>query len=107
MVGDTKIPEGSLLMLRYGAANRDPKMFPDPDTFDPTRSNASRHLSFGHGIHLCIGNLIARAEIRAVVAEMLSRTSSFSLRGGEDGVSWLTNFIVYGPDGIQLDVEPV
>ena len=58
-------------------------------------------------IHLCIGNLIARAEIRAVVAEMLSRTSSFSLRGGEDGVSWLTNFIVYGPDGIQLDVEPV
>lgn len=106
MVGDTPIPEGSLLMLRYGAANRDPKMFPDPDTFDPTRSNAPRHLSFGHGIHLCIGNLIARAEMRVVVSEMLGRTSTFSLKGGEAGVSWLTNFIVYGPDGILLDLEP-
>jgi cytochrome P450 len=69
-------------MLRYGAANRDPKMFPDPETFDPSRSNASRHLSFGYGPHLCIGNLIARAELRYVVGTLLRMTKEFRLRGG-------------------------
>lgn len=106
VVGGTPIPEGAILMLRYGAANRDPKMFPDPETFDPARANASRHLSFGHGPHLCIGNLIARAELRAVVGTLLQSTRRFSLRGGEAGVSWLTNFIVYGPNRIELDLEP-
>ena len=105
-MGGTPIAEGSILMLRYGAANRDPKMFPDAETFDPTRANASRHLSFGHGPHLCIGNLIARAELRSVVGTLLQATRNFSLRGGEAGVSWLTNFIVYGPNRIELDLEP-
>jgi cytochrome P450 len=105
MVGDTPIAEGSLLMVRYGAANRDPKMFADPDVFDAERSNASRHIAFGHGPHVCIGNLLARAEMRIVVSKLLEGTSEFSLRGGEAGVSWLTNFIVYGPDGIEIDLK--
>jgi cytochrome P450 len=104
-VGDTEIPEGALLMVRYGAANRDPKMFADPERFDADRSNAARHLAFGHGPHVCIGNLLARTEMRIVVAKLLERTVRFSLRGGEDGVSWLTNFIVYGPDGIEIDLK--
>lgn len=105
VVGGTEIPEGALLMIRYGAANRDPKLFPDPDHFDANRANAARHLAFGHGPHVCIGNLLARAEMRIVVQKLLARTANLTLRGGEEGVSWLTNFIVYGPNRIEVDLE--
>lgn len=105
-VGGVPIPEGSILMLRYGAANRDPKVFTDPDTFDPQRGNAARHLAFGYGPHTCVGNLIARSELRLVTARLLEGTRCFSLRGGEEAVGWLTNFIVYGPNDISLNVDP-
>ena len=105
-VAGVPIPQGAVLMLRYGAANRDPKMFEDPEHFDPERANASRHLAFGYGIHTCLGNLLARAELAYVVTRMLEGTSSISLRGGPEAVSWLTDFIVYGPNGISLDVVP-
>lgn len=105
-IAGVPIPEGSTLMLRYGAANRDPKVFADPDRFDPQRANAARHLAFGHGPHICVGNLIARAELRLVTARLLEGTQRFSLRGGEEAVGWLTNFIVYGPNDISLDLEP-
>jgi cytochrome P450 len=106
-VAGVPIPEGTLLMLRYGAANRDPAMFPDPDTFDPERKNAARHLAFGYGIHHCLGNVLARAEIRLVTTRLLETTRSFNLSGGEQDVGWLTDFIVYGPNDLSLTVEAV
>lgn len=105
-VGGVAIPEGALLMLRYGAANRDPKAFDDPETFDPQRPNASRHLAFGYGPHTCLGNMLARSELNFVVTRMLEGTRDFSLRGGPESVGWLTDFIVYGPNRMSLDVIP-
>lgn len=104
-VAGVSIPEGTLLMLRYGAANRDPAMFPDPDTFDPERNNAARHLAFGYGIHHCLGNVLARAEIRLVTTRLLEATRTIGLSGGEQDVGWLTDFIVYGPNDLSLTVE--
>lgn len=106
-IADTPIPEGAILMLRYGAANRDPKVFPDPDRFDPERPNAARHLGFGHGIHYCLGHLLARAEIRFVVSNLLSTTHHFQLLGGEEAVGWLTDFIVYGPNKLYIDTQKI
>lgn len=103
-IAGTPIPQGTIVMLRYGAANRDPKMFPDPDRFDPERPNAARHLGFGYGIHHCLGNLLARAEIRLVVSNLLSATRCFQLHGGDEAVGWLTDFIVYGPNNLCIDV---
>jgi cytochrome P450 len=67
------IPAGSKVLLLMGAANRDPAVFPDPDTFDITRSNARAHLSFGYGIHYCIGNMLGKLQTRIAVEELSQR----------------------------------
>jgi len=64
------IPKGSVVQSMIGAANRDDATFDRPDDFDPDRPNASEHLSFGTGRHLCLGAHLARIEIGAVLEEL-------------------------------------
>ncbi len=66
------VPEGSILLLLNGSANRDERHFPDPDRFDVHR-DVGRHLSFGHGIHLCLGAALARLEGRVALDEVVQR----------------------------------
>ena len=60
------LPEGSRTIVFYGAANRDPQQFPDPDRFDIRRDNAGRHVAFGAGPHMCVGMNLAKLEMRAL-----------------------------------------
>ena len=60
-----KIAAGDKVVVWFSAANRDPAVFPDPDTFDPARS-PNEHLSFGHGPHFCLGAHLARVQMRAM-----------------------------------------
>jgi cytochrome P450 len=62
VIGGVAVPAGRSAVLAVGAANRDPEVFQDPDTFDITRTNASRHLAFASGIHHCLGAALARME---------------------------------------------
>lgn len=71
-VGEVTIPAGEVVFISLLAANRDPTRFPDPDLFDVTRANRG-HLSFGHGIHHCIGAPLARMEGTIVFSKMLTR----------------------------------
>lgn len=64
------IPEGGRVVLLFDAANRDPEKFEDPESFCPERGNARQHLSFGNGIHHCLGVHLARMEFRAVLTEL-------------------------------------
>jgi cytochrome P450 len=66
------VPEGSVLMLLSGSANRDDRKFPDGDRFDIHRQ-ISQHLSFGFGIHYCLGAALARLEGRIALDEVLQR----------------------------------
>jgi cytochrome P450 len=66
------VPEGSVLMFLTGAANRDERHFPDPDRFDIHRT-IDHHLSFGYGIHFCLGSHLARLEGRVALDEVLKR----------------------------------
>jgi cytochrome P450 len=75
----TKIPEGAFVIARYGAANRDPDQFPNPDRFDIHRDNANRHLSFGNGIHFCPGALLARQEFAVAFNAILDRMDDIEL----------------------------
>ncbi|WP_448510666.1 cytochrome P450 [Mycolicibacterium thermoresistibile] len=78
-VGDVQVPAGVTLMVHYGAANRDPRQFENPDSFDPDRSNARRHIAFGRGVHSCIGAPLARAEGRVLLHRLLQRTNDIQI----------------------------
>ncbi|ASX00200.1 cytochrome P450 [Mycobacterium intracellulare] len=66
------IPEGSFMLLLNGSANRDPRRFADPDRYDIHRQ-AGGHLSFGQGLHFCLGSALARMEARVAFEEVLNR----------------------------------
>jgi cytochrome P450 len=69
---DRIVPAGSTILLLLSSANRDERRFPDGDRFDVTRS-ISQHLTFGFGIHFCLGASLARAEGRIALEEILKR----------------------------------
>jgi cytochrome P450 len=71
-IGGHDIPAESLVVLLIGSANRDPRKFTDPDRFDITR-NPRDHLSFGNGVHLCLGASLARLEARLAYETLLAR----------------------------------
>jgi len=73
-----RIRAGDEVLLLYGAANRDPRVFPDPDMLDVTRPH-NRHLAFGAGTHLCLGAHLARLEIRVLFEELLRRMPDWEL----------------------------
>jgi cytochrome P450 len=66
-----KIPEGSVMLLLNGSANRDERHFDDGERFDIHRSGG--HLSFGQGLHFCLGSALARMQARVVLEEVLTR----------------------------------
>jgi cytochrome P450 len=69
---ETTVPAGSALLLLFGAANRDPRRYTDPDNFNIHRDNIS-HLTFGKGLHYCLGANLARLEGRVALDELLNR----------------------------------
>ncbi|RUP06019.1 MAG: cytochrome P450 [Mycobacterium sp.] len=68
----TTVPAGSAMLLLFGSANRDPLRYKDPDTFNLHRDNIS-HLTFGKGVHYCLGANLARLEGRVALDELLNR----------------------------------
>ena len=68
-----KIAKDEKLILWFGAANRDPDIFENPDQFDVTRANASKHFAFGHGPHKCLGSRIALLQLHLAYEKILDR----------------------------------
>ena len=78
-LGEAQIRKGDLVTVSLAAANRDPDVFPDPDTFDPRRANARQQLAFAHGPHYCLGAHLARLETRLAVRACLDRLPDLRL----------------------------
>ncbi len=100
------IPAGSLCMLRFAAADRDPEKFPDPDRFDVTRANAGEHLAFGLGIHHCIGAALARKEMNVAFRVLLSRLGEFALAKDAPPPRHKPNVLLWGLSGLDLEFRP-
>ena len=99
------IPEGSMLEIRWGAANRDPAVYEQGDRIDLDRPNANSHLAFGTGIHICIGNQLARGELRVAFARLLDRLGNLCLSRGEGSLAYTPLFISYGVTQLWMSFD--
>jgi cytochrome P450 len=99
-VGGTVIPAGSAVHLVYGAANRDPDRFPDPDKFDIQRPD-NQHVGWGRGVHSCVGGPLARLEVNIALETFLRRVEN--PRVVVDPPPYRQNQIFRGP--LHLEVE--
>nr|WP_255430160.1 cytochrome P450 [Streptomonospora sp. PA3] len=81
VLGETELPAGAAVYQILPAANRDPRVFADPDAFDPWRPNARNHMSFLHGPHHCIGAGLARVEGEVLFKRLLERFPDARLDG--------------------------
>ena len=95
-VGNTQLSEGDHIWLIFAAANRDPQMFSEPDTFSVDRENARDHLAFGHGEHFCIGAMLARLEARIAIEQILERMENIRLVDGKNSFEYEDTFVLRG-----------
>jgi len=101
-----KIAKDERVVMWYGAANRDPDIFPDPHRFNLMRENVDKHLAFGHGVHKCLGSRIAQMQLRLSFQKILERFPNIHWAGKQTispvvlvhAVSSLT-VNLYGPNG--------
>lgn len=105
-VAGVVIPRGAVVMLRWAAANRDERKFADPDSLNLSRKAANTHLAFGMGIHYCLGNLLARAELRTVFTTLLTRFRNFRLADEPDAALWLNHWFSRGLTRLALQFDP-
>jgi cytochrome P450 len=94
-LGGKKIPKGETVLCLLGSANRDPAVYPDrPDQLDITRPNV-RPLSFGGGIHFCVGAQLARIEAEVAISTLLRRLPDLRLDDAENP-EWRPTFVLRG-----------
>ena len=92
VIDGTLVPRGSELALLFGSANRDPEKFENPDTLDLARAD-NPHVSFGAGIHYCLGAPLARIELAASFGELLREAPGMRLAGEPE---WKAGFVIRG-----------
>jgi cytochrome P450 len=96
-----KIPHYSKLALLTGSAGRDEREYTDPDRFDVAR-NFDRHVTFGYGIHFCLGASLGRLEGRIVLEETLARFPVWDV--DEDAVELVRTSTVRGPVHVPITI---
>ncbi|HEY8523820.1 MAG TPA: cytochrome P450 [Acidimicrobiales bacterium] len=112
-VGGVDIPAGATLMVVNGAANRDPRRFPEPNEFRVDRPNAREHLAFGRGVHACPGGPLARAEARVSLERMLDRMQDIRISEAHHGppgdrrYRYAPTYILRGLQELHLEYTPV
>lgn len=104
-LGDVDLKAGSLVMIRFDAANRDPRKFPEGERFDVRRYNANNHLSFGSGIHYCLGAMLARKEMQIAYERLLLRLENIRLAQGD--YQYLPNILMRGLKHLYIEFDKV
>lgn len=104
-VGGTAFPAGALVQLLWGSANRDEAVFEESERVVLDRPNLRSHLAFGHGIHLCPGNHLARLEARVAFEELLARTEHIAL-DPSNSFHYMSSHIMRGLRRLDLLLVP-
>ncbi len=111
-IGDMEIPAGKTIIVALAAANRDPARWENPSEFQLNRKRVKEHLAFGRGAHTCIGNPLARAEIRVILNKLFDLTSDIALSekhhgpAGNRTFSYEPTYIIRGLENLHLVLKP-
>jgi cytochrome P450 len=96
------VAEGEKLALLFGSANRDPRVFPDPECLDIERGNAAEHIGFGGGIHVCIGAPLARIELEASLRTLVDQAPRLELAAEPRRNP---AFVIWGLEAVHLELH--
>lgn len=101
-IADVTIPTGSRVLLSFGAANRDPTAFDDPDEYRADRDPRT-HVAFGYGAHMCLGAPLARMEAQAVLRQLVTRVARITPAGP---TRWSSHSSLRGPTRLPIRLTP-
>jgi cytochrome P450 len=101
-IGEASIAEGDKVVMYFGAANRDPDKFDQPDALDLART-PNEHVAFGGGPHVCLGQHLARIEIDAILVEVLTRMRDLEIPAAPN---WLPSNFISGPKSMPVRFQP-
>jgi len=104
-LGGIKIPEGAMLMLRYGSANRDEKYFDNADEIDLSRKMKAPSMAFGARTHSCVGSMLARKELTCAFRIIAQRMGNIRLAQGMPEPQYVPNTLLRGIDGLSIEFD--
>lgn len=104
-IGGTTIPEGSMVLLKYFSSNHDENMFDDPLEFDVARKNAKRHISFGFGTHVCIGQHLSKLEMIIGWEKLFDNSSNFKLGCAPEDLEYMPSILLRGLENLPVIIE--
>lgn len=99
------IPEGTMLLLMFSAANRDPQYFPNPDALDVHRKYEVPHLAFSRGVHTCIGMMLSRKEQVCAFRQVLRRMDDIRLAAGSSTPQYVPSIMFRGLEALPLEFD--
>ncbi|GAB2827030.1 cytochrome P450 [Actinocorallia aurea] len=100
-LGGVVVRRGDQVLVDLGAANRDPSVFPDPESLDLAR-DANPHLAFGHGLHRCVGAALARMELQVALEALTARLPALRLATPDSALHWTPTRLVRRPDKLPI-----
>jgi cytochrome P450 len=101
-LGDHVLPKGAAIRVSLAGANRDPRQFSDPETFDVGRAD-NRHLGLGFGPHFCLGGFLGRVEIQEFLTALADRNPVIEI--DEDGIEWGRGLVHFGPHSMPMSMS--
>ena len=104
-LGGVDIPAGARIVVAYCSANRDERLFTDPDEVVPERSNLKEHVAFGKGIHFCLGAALSRLEGRIVLEELSRRLDTIALTAS-NRFEYFPSFMLRGLTSLDVEFRP-
>ncbi|MFT6407948.1 MAG: cytochrome P450 [Arenicella sp.] len=107
LLGGVEVPQGAMLLLRYGSANRDEKYFESADVIDLQRKYGAPSMAFGAGTHSCIGGVLARKELRCAFLRLSQRMTNIRLADGAKAPEYIPNVLLRGIDGLQIKFDKI
>ena len=104
-LGGVSLPAGAQVCILFASANDDEQVFACPREFDAARPNATKHLAFGGGIHLCAGISLARMELRLVITELMTRLQNFELAVPESELRYTHSLTTQSLENLPLKFQ--